>query len=160
MAERLRRGDPKMAHHESNNAARATALGRNATDDWPRALAWTDLALTRLAEIEKTRPALKELIRRERHWFMNTQGAVLYRAGRFEEAVKVLREARRLLPDGGEFHNGLFLALAEHRLGHAEAARAAAAQARAASGSDTAWERAEVELLTAELDTALPPAGK
>src|SRR5262249_56682989 len=67
MAERLPRGDPKMSHHESNSAARATTLGLHATDDWTRTLAWTEHALARLTEIETTRPALKELIRRERH---------------------------------------------------------------------------------------------
>jgi tetratricopeptide (TPR) repeat protein len=160
MAERLPRGDPKMSHHESNMAARATALGPNGTGDWARTLAWTDHALARLAEIEKARPALKDLVRSERHRFMNTRGAVLYRAGRFEEAAKVLREAMSLRPEGGEFQAWLFLALAEHRLGHATAAKEAAAKARAAPMPGTIWERAEVELLTAELDAALPPPGK
>jgi Flp pilus assembly protein TadD len=160
MAERLPRGDPNLSHYESNIAARATTLGPNATDDWTRTLAWTDHALTRLAEAEKTRPALKELIRRERSRFLTTRGAVLYRAGRFEEAVKALREAMSLYPDGGELHAWLFLALAEHRLGHADAANEAAAKARAVPKPGTAWERAEVELLAAELDAALPPAGK
>ena len=93
MAERLPRGEPKMSHHESNSAARAATLGPNATNDWTKTLAWTEHALTRLAEIEKARPNLKDLILRERHRFLNTRGAVLYRAGRFEEASKVLREA-------------------------------------------------------------------
>jgi Flp pilus assembly protein TadD len=109
------------------------------------------------------RPALKELTRRERHRFLNTRGAVLYRAGRFEEAAKVLREAMSLHPGGGEFHDWLLLALAEHRLGHAAAARKAAARARtvqARSRPGTVWDRAEVELLAAELDAALLPAGK
>jgi serine/threonine protein kinase/WD40 repeat protein/tetratricopeptide (TPR) repeat protein len=161
MAERLPRGDPRMVHHDSNSAARATVLGPNATDDWSRTLAWTDRALTRLAEIEKVRPHLKEQIRTERNRFMNTRGAVLYRAGRFEEASKVLREAMSLLLDGGEFHNSVFLALAEHRLGHTDAAKKAAARARSAltAKPGAAWERAEMELFAAELDTALP-AGK
>jgi tetratricopeptide (TPR) repeat protein len=159
MAEWLPRGDPKMSHHESNFAARAATLGPDATDDWTRTLAWADHALARLAEIEQARPALKELIRRERHRFSNTRGAVLYRAGRFEEAAKVLREAMNLQPNGSEFHGWLFLALAEHRLGHADAAKAAAAKARATPKPETVWERAEMELLAAELDAAVA-AGK
>jgi tetratricopeptide (TPR) repeat protein len=135
-------------------------LGPNATDDWARALGWTDQALSRLAEIEKARPNLKDLIRRERHRFLSTRGAVLYRASRFEEAAKVLREAMRLDHGGGDFNDWLFLALSEHRLGHADAAKEGVAKARAAPGPDNAWDRAEVELLTAELDAALPPAGK
>jgi serine/threonine protein kinase/WD40 repeat protein/tetratricopeptide (TPR) repeat protein len=159
MAERLPEGDPKMSHHESNSAARATTLGPSATDDWTRTLAWSDHALARLAEIEKARPALQELIRRERHRFLSTRGAVLYRAGRFEEAVKVLREAMNLHPDVNEFNDWLFLALAEHRLGHADAAKEAAVKARAVERKAKAgplWEVAEVELLDAELDAALP----
>ena len=88
---------------------------------------------------------------------------MLYRAGRFEEAAKVLREGMSFHPDGGEFHDWVFLALAEHRLGHADAAKEAAAKARAAQAKSkpgTVWDRAEVELLAAELDAALPPAGK
>jgi tetratricopeptide (TPR) repeat protein len=159
MAKRLPKGDPKMSHHESNSAARAATLGPNATDDWTRALAWTDHALARLAEIEKARPALKELIRREQHRFLSARGAVLYRAGRFEEAVKVLREAMNLHPDVNEFNDWLFLALAEHRLGHTEAAKEAAVKARAAERRAKAgpvWNVAEVELLDAELNAALP----
>jgi tetratricopeptide (TPR) repeat protein len=159
MAERLPRGEPKMSHHESNSAARAATLGPNATDNWARALSWTDHALARLVEIEKARPALKELIRRERHNFSSTQGAVLYRAGRFEEAAKVLQEGMRLSPDGSDFHDWLFLALAEHRLGHADSAKEAAVKARAAGRKAKAgpmWDVAEVELLAAELAAALP----
>jgi WD40 repeat protein/Flp pilus assembly protein TadD len=163
MAERLPRSDPKMSHHESNSAARAATLGPSATDDWTRTLAWTDHALARLAEIEKARPALKELIRRDRHRFLNTRGAVLYRAGRFEGAAEVLQEATSVHPEGGEFQSGLFLALAEHRLGHADAAKKAAAKARAVlvgPKPDSVWERAEMELLAAELDAVLPDPGK
>jgi len=159
MAERLPRGDPKMSHHESNSAARAATIGPNGTNDWARALSWTDHALARLAEIEKARPALKELIQRERHRFLTTRGAVLCRAGRFEEAVKVLREAMNFHADVNEFNDWLFLALAEHRLGHADAAKEAAVKARAAERKAKAgpvWDVAEVELLDAELDAALP----
>lgn len=54
-------------------------------------------------------------------------------------------------------------ALAEHRLGHADAAKEAAVKARAAKAGtkpDTVWAGAEIELLAAELDAALPPPGK
>jgi tetratricopeptide (TPR) repeat protein len=156
MAERLPRDDPRLSHNDTNSAARATALSPKATDNWTRTLAWTDHALARLAEREKAMPALKDLIRRQRHTFLNTRGAVLYQAGRFEEATKVLREGMGLHHAGGDFHDWLFLALAEYRLGHADAAKAAAAKARAAPKPGTAWERAEVELLAAELDAALP----
>jgi serine/threonine protein kinase/WD40 repeat protein/Flp pilus assembly protein TadD len=159
-AERMATANPMGIHHQANRAARVAVLGPNATDDWARALGWIDQALSRLAEIEKARPNLKDLIQRERHRFLNTRGAVLYRAGRFEEAAKVLREAMPLDHAGGDFHDWLFLALAEHRLGHADAAKEAAAKARAAPRPDNAWDLAEVELLIAELDAAVPRTGK
>ena len=46
-----------------NSAARAFALGPNATDDWTRPLAWIDHALARLAEIEEGQPDAKDQIR-------------------------------------------------------------------------------------------------
>jgi hypothetical protein len=144
-------------------AARAFALGSAATDDWSVPLAWVDWILTRIAEREAADPSLKERLKTTRYLFLPTRGALLVRAGRFEEAAKVLREGMGLHPDGGAFYDWVFLAIAEHRLGHADAAKEAAARARAAQAKSkpgTAWDRAEVELLAAELDAALPPAGK
>jgi tetratricopeptide (TPR) repeat protein len=60
---------------------------------------------------------------------VSTFGAALYRAGRFEEAVARLAEAERLIarPSAGLIvspaYTWLFLAMAHHRLGHAEDAR-------------------------------------
>jgi hypothetical protein len=57
-------------------------------------------------------------------------GATLCRARRWGEAVQRLSEARQLpffrtdrRLEGGRAYGALFLAMAEHRLGHAEAAR-------------------------------------
>ena len=91
------------------------------------------------------------------------RGAVLFRAGRFEEAAKVLRQAISLHPDSGAFEDWLFLALAEHRLGHTKDATEAASRARALipkSRSGSAWDRAEVKVLADELNTALPLSRK
>lgn len=138
----------------------AFALGPDATDDWTRPLAWIDHALARLDEAEKAKPELKDRVREARHAYLNARGAELYRAGRFEEVVKGLREGMALHPWGDEFHDWVFLALAEHRLGHANAARDAAARARAGPKPDRIWAPADVGLLAAELDAALPPTGK
>jgi hypothetical protein len=160
MAEQLPPVGPKLSPAEANNAAMAFAVGPNATDDWTKPLAWIDHSLAQLDAAEKANPDQKDELGRVRHTYLNTRGAVLYRAGRFEEAAKVLREGMGFHQGGGEFHDWMFLALAEHRLGHAKAAKAAAARARevqAKSRPDTVWARAEVELLAAELDAALPP---
>jgi Flp pilus assembly protein TadD len=60
------------------------------------------------------------------HWHVNLLGAALYRAGRFEEAVTRLTEATELNCHPyrtNMLHTWFFLAMAHHRLGHAEEAR-------------------------------------
>jgi len=160
IAKRLPPVGPELSPIEAYLAAMAFDVGPNATDDWTKPLAWIDHALARLLAFEKANPDRKDALRRERHVFLNTRGAVLYRAGRFEEAAKGLREGMSLHPNGGEFHDWLFLALAEHRLGHADAAKEAADKARTGPKPGAVWEKAEVELLAAELDAALSPTGK
>jgi tetratricopeptide (TPR) repeat protein len=60
---------------------------------------------------------------KNRH-FLNTLGASLYRAGRFQEAVRRLDEARAMSADEeGSIWDWLPLAMAHHRLGHADEAR-------------------------------------
>jgi hypothetical protein len=64
-----------------------------------------------------------------------------------------------VVADGRELQNAVFLALAEARFGHADAAMKAAATARRALAGpkpESAWERAEMELLAAVLEAALP----
>jgi hypothetical protein len=98
-----------------------------------------------------------------RHLYLVPRAALLYRAGRHQEATEVLRHAIGLPALGGDFSEWAYLALAEHALAHPDAAEEAALKARALwsnANRDTGWDRAEVELLAAELDAALPPAGK
>jgi serine/threonine protein kinase/WD40 repeat protein/Flp pilus assembly protein TadD len=60
------------------------------------------------------------------HWHVNQLGAALYRAGRFEEAVKRLTEAAELSSHPYRtnlLHTWFFLAMANYRLGHADLAR-------------------------------------
>jgi tetratricopeptide (TPR) repeat protein len=60
------------------------------------------------------------------HWHVNQLGAALYRAGRFEEAVTRLTEATELTchPYRTDMvYTWFYLAMAHHRLGHAEEAR-------------------------------------
>jgi Tfp pilus assembly protein PilF len=138
-------------------------MGADATSDWSKPIAWIDQALVRLAEIEKEKPAAKEQIQQLRLTYLPTRGALLYRAGRFEESAKDLREGVSHPTQVKEFRDWAFLALAEHRLGRPGAATEAAAKARAAqakSKPDSVWDKAEIELLSAQLDAALPPRGK
>jgi serine/threonine protein kinase/WD40 repeat protein/tetratricopeptide (TPR) repeat protein len=154
---------PQFLALEANNAARIFAYGPDATDDWKKPLDWTDHAMAWLATVEKNPKADKAQLRGYRHMFLNTRGAVLYRADQHEEAVKVLREGMGPGTSGGGFHDWVFLALAEHKLGHTKEANQAAAKARETLPKhppERVWARAEVELLRAELDAVIPPSGK
>ncbi|HEY1376602.1 MAG TPA: hypothetical protein VGF55_07395 [Gemmataceae bacterium] len=144
-------------------AASAFRVGPGAADDWSAPLSWVDRQLTPLAEREAADPSLKDRIKLSRQWLLHARGALLYRAGRFEEATAALRDPTALHRLDNEFANRVVLALAEHRLGHADAGKEAAAKARAARSAlkpTAAWDKAEAELLAAELDAALPPIGK
>jgi WD40 repeat protein/serine/threonine protein kinase/tetratricopeptide (TPR) repeat protein len=60
------------------------------------------------------------------HWHVTQFGAALYRAGRFEEAIKRLEEATELSCHPyrtNMLHTWFFLAMAHHRLGHTDEAR-------------------------------------
>jgi WD40 repeat protein/tetratricopeptide (TPR) repeat protein len=144
-------------------ALTAFAVGAGATDNWSQPLSWVDRTLRRYDEREKAEPALKEGLKIWRYRLLRFRGAILYRARRFEEVKAVLRDSMALQPQGGEFYDWLFLALAEHALGRVDEARAAAARARAAQPAATigsAWDRAELDLLAAELDAVMPPLAK
>src|SRR5262249_28338690 len=59
-----------------------------------------------------------------RNWHVLTAlGAALYRAGRFEAAIRKLDEARAGPNDDGNARIWFFLALAHQRLGHTDTAR-------------------------------------
>ncbi len=140
----------------------AARAGPGATEDWSAPLSWVDRILARIAERGAADPRRVESDKPLRQVFLHLRGALLYRAGRTEEAVALLRDPASLHPLDNEFANWAFLALAEHRLGHADAAKGAAAKARALQAKSppgAGWDRAELELLAAELEAALP-AGK
>jgi hypothetical protein len=98
---------------------------------------------------------------------VQTFGALLYRAGRFEEAVAQLGEADRL-PEGprtSPAYGRNFLAMAQHALGyHGEARRRLEevnAQADRALGETLAWNRRlTFQLLRREAEALLAPVYK
>ena len=55
--------------------------------------------------------------------YLNTLGAAYYRAGQFELAVAILDRAVAAQQEGGTPVDWLLLAMAHHRLGHAEEAK-------------------------------------
>ena len=60
------------------------------------------------------------------HWHVNQLGVALYRAGHFEKAVERLTEATEMSPDpyrSNMINTWYYLAMAHHRLGHADLAQ-------------------------------------
>src|SRR5262249_25505887 len=96
--------------------------------------------------------------------YLNTLGAVLYRAGRHREAVAQFREAVRLngSSPGGTAEDWIFLALAYHALGEAEEASRWLEKVRAAPqpGGAFSGARVEYEFLGGQLETALTAPGR
>ena len=89
---------------------------------------------------------------------LNTLGAALYRAGRFDEAIRRLEESIRL--PGGESRpeDWAFLAMAHHRLGHRDEARPLARPAAGSSaqhGPDPVLDELEIRLLRSEAEAVI-----
>jgi tetratricopeptide (TPR) repeat protein len=98
---------PELVPRAANEIAWACALGPAAVDDYARVVHLAESAVA-------SRPLSGRL---------NTLGAILYRAGRFEEAIRQLERAIAVRGDGATPHDALFLAMAHHRLGHVTEAR-------------------------------------
>ncbi|MFO0907398.1 MAG: tetratricopeptide repeat protein [Isosphaeraceae bacterium] len=146
----LRSFDPnRLPPATVNSLAWSCALGPDALDDYD--------PLIRLAtRAAASRPEPNRL---------NTVGAILFRAGRFEEAIRQLDRAIQVHGAGGTQYDALFLAMTHHRLGHSDEARRwydratstppAAMQKPGATG-DTSWiPRVELETLQREAAAAL-----
>jgi tetratricopeptide (TPR) repeat protein len=90
--------------------------------------------------------------------YLNTLGAALYRAGRFQEAISRLEEDIR--KRGGESlpQDWTFLALAHHQLGHHVEARAFLDQFRTYRSSESEgayWNELEIRLLRREAEAVI-----
>jgi WD40 repeat protein/Tfp pilus assembly protein PilF len=100
-------------------------------NDW-NSLSWI-CSLTGDAAVEPAR--LVQLMDRavaaepKTYAFLNTRGVALYRAGRYEDAVRQLTDAVALHGERGSFEDWVFLAMARSRLGKADQAREDLAQA-------------------------------
>ncbi|GEM_PF-3579824 len=104
----VRRIDPeRLGPLEANNFAWMCALAPDGLEDYG--------VVSRLSAraVEQARPE-------ERATYLNTLGAVQYRAGQYGEAITALTEADSLRKDP---FNWVFLAMAHQRLGQAEEAR-------------------------------------
>jgi tetratricopeptide (TPR) repeat protein len=103
----------------------------------------------------------------------NTLGALLYRAGRYKEALQTLREAVALKKTGSDAYDGFFLAMTQHRLGaRVEARRTLAAaitwldrrlksQPSGSGQGQLEWyDRLELEILRREVQALVNSPGR
>jgi tetratricopeptide (TPR) repeat protein len=91
----------------ANNLVWACALIPDALDDFPRTVKLAERAVS---------DSPSDYIR------LNTLGAILYRAGRYPEAVRRLEEAMQVHGQGGTALDWLFLGMAVYRMGRTEEA--------------------------------------
>jgi tetratricopeptide (TPR) repeat protein len=144
-------GAASLAPKTANNVAWSCALGAAAVADYGPPV--------RLAELAAARSAQNRL---------NTLGAVLYRAGRVDEAIEQLGRSVAAHGAGGRHYDALFLAMAHHRLGHAEEARnwlrrasevtPVAMRKPDASGPSSWIPRVEIEMLRREAAALTEPS--
>ncbi len=107
----------------------------------------------RLAEL-----AVKGFRAQAKYIALNTLGAALYRAGRFEDAIHRLGEGIQLKRGESTPQDWVFLAMAHHRLGHRDEARRWLAQFRNRQPStdpNQFWEELEVRLLRSEAEALI-----
>jgi Flp pilus assembly protein TadD len=97
------------------------------TEDGPTAntVAWI-CSLSAASAVDRDRVVLlaeQAVAHRRTNTYLNTLGAALHRAGRHQDAVKVLAETIEAHGRGGTAHDWLFLAMAHHALGRTDDAR-------------------------------------
>jgi len=142
LLDRFRNTDPFNA----NNVARSCALA-------PGSAAFHE-DLVRLAEIAEQGLSGEEW----KQDVLKTLGAVLYRAGRFEDAIRRLEEGIRFRKGESLPQDWAFLSMAHGRLGHHDEARRWLDRFRSYQPNadpNRFWEELEVRLLRTEADAVV-----
>jgi serine/threonine protein kinase/WD40 repeat protein len=144
-------GAAVITPNTANNVAWSCAVAPAALEDYAPAV--------RLAELGAARNEQNRL---------NTLGAILYRAGRVDEAIDQLDRSVAAHGAGGTQHDALFLAMAHHRLGHADSARRwlqkafetppIATRVPSASGRSSWIPRVEIDVLRREATALIAPS--
>jgi tetratricopeptide (TPR) repeat protein len=137
----LRRvGEARLPPAAANSIAWTCAVGPAAVADYGPVIALAEQAVA-------AAPA------KEKAGMLNTLGAVLYRAGRYQDAVARLNEAVAAQGGPGGIEDWLLLALAYHGLGKSAEAKKWLDRAGTTPpdrGGAKLWDHAEIELLRRE----------
>jgi WD40 repeat protein len=145
----------ELRPESANAVAMLCALAPDSVTDWD-----APLGLVRQALAGLDREAVSNEERQHRrHAWLNTEGAVLFRAGRHREAIERLTEAVAAEGHGGTVEDWIFLALAQHSLGEREGAGEWWAKVRATKpdGGRFSWEGVEIDLLRREAEGRVSP---
>ena len=132
-------------------AAWTCAVGPGAVTNYAEPIAWAERVLAKLVPEDI----------RWRQDALNTVGALLYRAGRYPEALDRLTAAVAVNNGQGVSRDWIFLAMVHHRLGHAAEAKASLGRVNLPAPVPEArlsWDALELELLQHEAEALL--AGK
>jgi WD40 repeat protein/predicted Zn-dependent protease len=145
--------EPALDWNDANNRAVVFGLGPDAVADWSGPLGLVEQALAGFeGRLRETPPAAGSAFTAQtRHAYLNTKGTLLYRAGRYAEAVAALTQG--VQAEGGQLfpHDGFLLAMAHERLGRKKEAQAWMDRALgAANPAGDLWGGLEVELLKEE----------
>ena len=111
------------------------------------------MASVRLAEF-----AVNSFTADQKHLALNTLGATLYRAGRFEDAIRRLKEGVKARNGAEEPLDWPFLSMAHHRIGHRDEARRwldRLRNRRPSTDPDRFWEELEIRLLRSEAEAVI-----
>jgi serine/threonine protein kinase/WD40 repeat protein len=136
----------KLPPEVVNNVAWAVALGPGGAPDYGPLVQGLE------------RIAAREGQGKQRHVYLNTLGAVLYRAGRHREALARLEEGVAANGGKGGPADWALMALAHHALGNAAKAREYLARVPAyrPEGGKFSWDSVEVEVLRREAAAFTP----
>jgi WD40 repeat protein/serine/threonine protein kinase/tetratricopeptide (TPR) repeat protein len=138
-AGQVQEAGPTPSGDLGNAVAWVCVLGPDAVDDFSRPIALAEAA------VRQAPPHLKAGI-------LNTLGAVLYRAGRFRDAIDRLNEGIKLTGTQGGVHDWIFLAMAHYRLGETAGARKFLARAMQYQPEEKGrlWDELEIDVLRRE----------
>jgi WD40 repeat protein/tetratricopeptide (TPR) repeat protein len=144
-------------------AALIERLGPPTEPDDANSVAWycalgSGTAAGANASVSLAEIAVKAFPPEQKHLALNTLGANLYRAGRFEDAIRKLGEGIQVRKGETIPQDWVFLALAHHRLGHRDEARRALDLLRGhqpSSDPNHFWNELEIRLLRSEAEAVV-----
>jgi tetratricopeptide (TPR) repeat protein len=132
---------------QANEVAWCCVLVPDAVADFQAPVRLAEAALVGQAETGRARGDV-----------LKTLGAALYRAGRFEEAIRCLDQSIQIRGDGGDPRGFAFLALAHHRLGHRDETERwldKLVASRPKQGFDFSMDDVEVRILHREAESLI-----